>query len=190
MTIVARGGGVDDAELPDPFSRVELTDLTRGGGWVSGRLRTTEPGEFTGEGDGAGGPSQYSIDVRFRVAIVPAPTPSEILTGEAARHSEQSAAALAGLQLLRTGSIAEIRANLHPDNPAWAALGTAQGAAFLAALRRAVPAPETYLQSIQRVVIYGDEAIVVARDSGGTNRVSLRRDGGAWKLAASLVPDD
>jgi hypothetical protein len=53
-----------------------------------------------------------------------------------------------------------------------------------------VPAAETYLQSIQRVVVYGDEAIVVARDSGGTNRLSLRRDGGEWKLAASLIPDD
>lgn len=190
LVIFAPGGGVGDVMLPDPFARVELTDLTREGGWVSGRLRTVEPGEFEGGGGGSAEPANYSIDVRFRVAVAPAPAPSEILTGEAARRSEQAAAALRMLQLLRTASPAEIRARLHPDHPAWAALGNAQSAAILAMVRASLPSPAIFLQSIERVVVYGDEAVILGRDRGGANTVSLRREAGEWKLAAAPIPND
>jgi hypothetical protein len=190
LALFAPGGGVGDVLLPDPFSRVELTDLTREGGWVSGHLRTAGPVEFEGGGGGADEPANYSIDLRFRVAVAPAPTPSAILTGEAAQRSEQAAAALRALELIRTGSPEEVRARLDPSHPAWAGLGTAQAAAILAMARRAMPAPATFLQSVQRVIVYGDEAIVVARDRDGRTMISLRRDGGQWKLAASSIPND
>jgi hypothetical protein len=190
LVIFAPGGGVGDVSLPDIFSRVELTDLTRQGGWVSGRLRTSEPGEFVGGGGGADEPASYSIDLRFRVAIAPAPVPSEILTGDAARRSPQASAALSMLQLLQTGSAAEIRARLNPNHPAWAGLGTAQAAAVLAAARAVLPSPTTFLQSIQRIVVYGDEAIILGRDGGGSNIVSLRRDAGEWKVADAPIPGD
>lgn len=190
LVIFARGGGVADVTLPDGFSRVELTDLNREGAWVSGRLRTTEPGEFESGGNGAGEPANYTIDLRFRVAIAPAPTPSETLTGEAARRSVEAAAALRTLQLLRTGSPAGVRERLYPNQPIWAALGTAQAAAILARVRRTLPSPARFLQSIQRVVVYGDEALIFARDGGGSTTVSLRRDAGEWKLAAPWIPND
>jgi hypothetical protein len=190
LVVFAPGGGAADIMMPDPFSRVALTEVTRDGSFVSGRLRTSEPGQFVGGGGGAGEPENFAVDLRFRVAIAPAPAPTEILTGDAARRSPQAAEALRTLQLIRTGSPAEVRARLHPDHPAWAGLGNAQAAAILAMAREAMPAPATFLQSIQRILVYGDEAIIVARDRQGSTTVSLRRQAGEWKLAAAPIPND
>ena len=190
LVIFAPGGGSADVLLPDPFSRVELTDLVREGGFVSGRLRTTEPGEFVGGGGGPAEPATYAADLRFRAAIAPAPRPSEVLTGEAARRSEPAAAALSIFQLIRTGRAAEVRARLHPEHPARAALGSEHAEENLATIREALPPPSAFLQSIQRVLVYGDEAVIVARDGVGRLPVSLRRDGGEWKLAGARAPND
>jgi hypothetical protein len=190
LAIFAPGGGSADVALPDPFSRIELTDFRREGAWVSGHVRTIEPGEFDGGEGRAGEPTHYAIDLRFRVPVAPAPVPSEMLTGEAARRSPQAAAALRGLELIRTGTPEQIRSALDPDHPAWAGLGGAQAAAILAAMRRGMPSPATLLQSIERVAIYGDEAIVVERNGGDTIRIFLRRDAGIWKLAAAPIPND
>ena len=190
LVIFAPGGGVADILMPDPFSRVALTELTRDGAFVSGRLRTSEPGEFVGGGGGPDQPQNFAADLRFRVPIAPAPVPTEILTGDAARRSPQAATALRTLQLIRTGSPAEIRARLHPDHPAWAALGNERAAAILAMAREAMPSPATFLQSIQRIIVYGDEAIIVGRDRQGSSEVSLRREAGEWKLAAGAIAND
>ena len=171
MVILAPGGGVADTRLPDPFERIALTDLVREGGFVSGRLRTAEPVEFVGGGGGPGEPAHYAVDLRFRAAIVPAPRPTEVLTGEAARRSEQAAVAVAGLRLIHGASAAELaqlRARLHPEQPPWPGLDGDEAEAILAVARRALPSPAAFQRSIERVIVYGDDAIVVGRDSGGS----------------------
>ena len=193
VVIFAPGGGVADTRLPDPFERIALTDLVREGGFVSGRLRTAEPVEFVGGGAGPGEPVSYAADLRFRAAVVPAPRPTEVLTGEAARRSEQAAVAVEGLRLIHTASVAEIaqvRARLHPEHPPWPGLDSEEAEAILAVARQTLPSPAAFQQSIERVIVYGDDAIVVGRDSAGSSAVSLRRDGGEWKLAAAPLPND
>jgi hypothetical protein len=176
LAILAPGGGADDTSVPDVFDRIELTDLIREGGWVSGHLRTREPVRFTGGETEE--PATYTIDLRFRVPVAPAPQPTETLTGEAARSSAQAAAAVRSLNLIRTGTPAEVQASLYPDHPAWDGLGSEQSAAILAAMRERLPAPDAFRASIQRVIVYGDEAVVVAHDADGARTVSLRREGG------------
>lgn len=189
LAVFAAGGWYDDTTVPDTFNEVELTALVRQRGIVSGRLRTRQAREL-GYGDEGIGPRRYALDLRFRTPIAPAPQPTEILTGAAARTSPQAAAALRSLQLLHSGSIADIRAQLAPDHPMHEALASAQGQALLRMARENLPAPQTYLQSVERVIVYGDEAVVVARDREGPSDVSLRRQGGEWKMARSPIPND
>ena len=138
----------------------------------------------------AGAPDSFRVDLRFNAPIAQAPQPIETLTGEAARTSPQAAAALRALHIVRTGSLAEIRAVVHPDEPAWTMLNSEGAAAMLEAARRFLPAPNTFLQSIERVLVYDDAAIILARGSDGQITVSLRRDGDAWKFADGPIPND
>jgi hypothetical protein len=149
-----------------------------------------EAREFNRNADSPDRPATYTVDVRFRVPVAAAPQPTQVLTGEAARRSPQAAAALGSLRLLRSGTPAQIRAQLHPSHPAWEGLGGERAQAILAMAREMLPPPATFLQSIQRLVVYGDEAVIIARDAEGTTDVSLRLEGGEWKLAASPIPND
>ena len=189
LVIFAPGGGTDQTVLPDIFDRIELADFVRADGFVSGRLRSTEPREFN-FGDDPNAPQTYALDLRFRVPVTPAPRPTETLTGDAARRSPQAAAALRALQLIHSGSLAEIRAQLMPDHPMWEALGSGSAENVLRIARENLPRPATYLQTVQRVVVFGDEAVVHARDAEGDIDVSLRRADGEWKMARSPISND
>jgi hypothetical protein len=183
-------GAYDSTSVPDVFAQVELTDLVREGGWVSGRLRTTEPREFMADGVGPQTPTSYTLDLRFRAPIEPAPRPTETLTGEAARRSPAVAAAMRELNLIRTGTLAEVRASFHPDHPVSEALADDRAAEILPMVREMLPEPAVFVQRIERVIVYGDEAFIVTRDQEGALTVSLRRVEGEWKIAPMPIAND
>jgi len=183
-------GVVEDTSVPDIFSRVALEEVRRSNGAVEGRVRSSQPLDFDPVAEVAGAPRTYTLDLRFSVPFAAAPQPSQVLTGEAARASPQTEAALEALQLIRTGTPEQVRARLLPNHPMWEGLAGRQAAAILAMAREMTPAPATFVRTVQRVVVYGDEAVVEARDSEGDSEVSLRREDGVWKLARSPIPND
>lgn len=188
FVLFAPGGAYVDTAVPDIFDRLTLSDLRRENGAVSGHLRMSEAGELDyGE---AGAPASYRIDLRFTAPIAPAPQPREVLTGAAARSSPQAAMALRGLEIIRTGSLDEMRAAFHPDHPVSTLPSGDEAVAILEAARRFLPAPDTFLQSIESITVYDDAAMVFARDRDGDSRVYLRRDGDAWKFVDAPIAND
>jgi hypothetical protein len=188
FVLFAPGGSRVDTAVPDRLERLTLAALRRENGTVSGHLRMSEAGELAyGQ---AGAPDSYRVDLRFSAPVAPAPQPREVLTGEAARNSPQAAMALRALRILQTGSVAELRAAFHPDHSIWI-MSSDDAAAILEIARLMLPAPETFLASIERILVYDDAALVVARDAdGGGTIVSLRRDGDAWKFADAPIAND
>ena len=106
----------------------------------------------------------------FRVPISPAPQPSEVLSVEAARNSPQTASALRTLQLIKAGNVAEVREQLLPGHPVWRELETDQSGASLKMAREICLTPPLFVGSVQRVLVYRDDAIIVARHSEATQR--------------------
>ena len=190
LHLFAPGDAVASTSVPDIFRRVQLDDFVHADGWISGHLRTSEPGEFELQGPNPQGPSTYSLDIRFRAPVAPGPRPTETLTGEAARNSPLAEAAARALDTVRTGSLADLRASLHPSHPFRDSLEGEQAEAILAMARDMMPAPAEFRASIERVIVYGDEAVVAARDAEGWSSVSLRREGGVWKLADAPIAND
>ena len=188
--IFAPGGAYDDTTVPGIFEDITLTGTSRVNGMIGGHLKTTKPIEFDLDADSAPSPLTYEIDVRFSAPVVPASRPDAVLTGAAARGSEQAAAALAALKLVRTGTLAEVMAQLAPGHPLREGLDGGQGTALLELARAVLPDPATFLATVQRIEVYGDEAIVSATDVEGRSTVALRRADGTWKLARTPIADD
>ncbi len=107
-----------------------------------------------------------------------------------ARSSEQVAAAVRALQLIHGGSAAEIAAQLVPGHPMAEQLAGPQAAQIMEMARELLPAPSAFVPTVERVIVFGDEAIVVARDRQGGTSVSLRRENGVWKMAPGPIPHD
>lgn len=190
LAIFAQGGAHDDSFVPDVFEEVELIGLKREGAVVSGHLRTKEPQRFSFDVEDPEKPPTYAIDVTFRVPIVLAPKPTQVLTGEAARISEPVAVAHRSLQLIAAGSIAELKTIMMPNHPAFEGLEGPDAKQVLAMARQLLPSPATFKQSVERVILFGDEAVVVSKDKDGSSSVTLRRDGGTWKMAPAPMPGD
>jgi hypothetical protein len=189
VIVFAPGGARDDMMLPDVFDRLALRDLARAGGSVSAHLISAEPLNLL---DGAAeSPQTYAVDLRFRTQVTPAPQPTRELTGDAARNSAPVAAATRALQVIHTGTLAEIRAQLSIDDPTGAQLAGPRGEEMLRIARQMLPTPAAYVPSVQRVIFYGeDEAIVVSREREGNSTVSLRRQNGVWKQMLTPIPND
>lgn len=183
-------GGYDDTSVPDIFEQIAVTELKREAGFVSGRLKSSEPREFKDEEARPDTPRAYTIDLRFRVPITPAPKATQLLSGEAARGSEQVTVAQRMLQLLRTGTTAQIKGELTADHPLAEALDSPDSRSMLATARRMLPAAATFPQTVERVVVYGDDAVVVAKDRDGGNSVWLRKVGAEWKVAPARISND
>jgi hypothetical protein len=187
FVLFAPGGAYVDTAVPDFFDRLTLSGLRGENGTVSGHLQMSEAGDLD-DGE-AGAPDSYRVDLRFSAPVAPAPQPGEVLTGDAARNSPQAAMPLRALQIIQTGSIADLRAAFHPDHPIWT-MRDDDTAEILRMAREMLPAPDTFLQSIERILVYDDAALVIARDSDRETTASLRRDGDAWKFADGPIPND
>ena len=111
--------------------------------------------------------------------------PTATLTGAAARASPIVAAATRSLQLIHSGAPEQVRAAMHPDHPMWQDLGSDQAAAILAIAREMLPQPSTFARSVERVVVYGDEAVVFARD-----KAVIRRRPGSRLACRELLSRD
>jgi hypothetical protein len=81
---------------------------------------------------------------------------------------------------------------LLADHPAWSQLGSGDVEFALAMMREFLPAPATFRQSIERITVYDDLAVISARDADGitTTTVSLRRVGDEWKMAQTPIAND
>lgn len=188
FVLLAPGDIQVDTRLPDVFERLTLSDLRQENGTVSGRLQMTEPDELPVGDDGE--TFTYRVDARFSVPVEPAPRPTATLTGEAARSSPEAEAALRLLQVVHSGSLAEVQAALHPGHSSLRQLSGEEAQFALAVAREFMPAPATFRQSIEQIRIYGDHAVLAARDGDVTTTIAIRRDGETWKLAEVPAAND
>jgi hypothetical protein len=190
FVLFAPGGAQIDTEVPDVFERISLSDLRRDGASVSGQLQMTEADELPFGDDGS--TFIYRVDARFSAPVVAAPRATATLTGMAARDSPQAQAAERILEVIHRGSVAEVQRVLLADHPAWSQLGSGDVEFALAMMREFLPAPATFRQSIERITVYDDLAVISARDADGitTTTVSLRRVGDEWKMAQTPIAND
>lgn len=156
------------------FKRFELGDK-RVVGEVEGALDTQ--GAF-------GGAAAYGYRASFSAPIFEDLPVTADLKGKSARESAPARAFLDFEKILRAGDLEKLRAALTPAR--WretqahlAQIGEAQ---FKAMTREMVPPTATRERQIERVIVRGDRATVIYRESGAKGFSSLVKDGGGWKV--------
>lgn len=127
----------------------------------------------------------YGYKASFSAPIFEDRKVTATLKGKEARESAPAKAFLAFEKLLREGDLQKIRAVVSPQR--WreteqfiAQVGEAQ---FKAQLREMVPPTATREKQIERVVVRGDRATVIYRESGARGFGFLVKDGAGWKVS-------
>jgi hypothetical protein len=127
----------------------------------------------------------YGYRATFSAPIFEDRKVTAVLKGKEARESAPAKAFLAFEKVLREGDLAKIQAAVAPGR--WketeqyvAQVGEAQ---FKAQVREMVPPPATRERQIERVVMRGDRATVIYKETGAKGFAFLVKDGGVWKIA-------
>ena len=188
FVLVAAGGNQVRTPLPDALEHIALSDLRLEDGRVSGRLQMAEPDQLSAGDNGE--TFTYRINATFDAPIDLGAQPTATLTGEAARSSAEARAAVRLLEVIRTGSVADVQRSVEPRNQSWSQMSAEDAAMAVAMIQAFVPDPATFLQSIQEIRLYGDLASIAAREGDVTTTLSIRRVGDQWMLTQGPVPND
>jgi hypothetical protein len=160
----------------------QIKDLKIADGWVSGTALMVKPDKWL-EFEESNPPKNFTYRITFRAPIWKPEPVTANLTGKEARESPQVAAVVALFTAAHAGDITAVRRHSMP-NPALEEFIKTEGEEKAKEMmKQSTPDPKTFPSEVQKVIVRGKTATVIAVDAQKiTSRLKLILDGQDWKI--------